>query len=57
MRAAFPIGDLHFRAFLGLPRTTTSDARRRSGGELVAGNIVAKSRGRPVDRFRLLQIT
>ena len=47
MRAAFPIGDLHFRAFLGLSRTTTRDARRRSGGELVAGNIVVKSRGRP----------
>ena len=57
MRAAFPIGDLYFRALLGLPRTTTRDARRRSGGELVAGNIVVKSRGRPLDRFRLLQIT
>jgi hypothetical protein len=45
MRAAFPIGDLYFRAFLGLSRTATRDARRRSGGELVAGNIVAKSRG------------
>ena len=57
MRAAFPIGDLYFRAFLGLSRTTTSDARRRTGGELVAGNILVKSRGRPLDRFRLLQIT
>ena len=57
MRGAFPIGDLYFRALLGLPRTTTRDARRRSGGELVAGNIVVKSRGRPLDRFRLLQIT
>jgi hypothetical protein len=33
MRAAFPIGDLPFRAFLGLSRTTTRDAHRRSGGE------------------------
>jgi hypothetical protein len=33
MHAAFPIGDLPFRAFLGLSRTTTRDAHRRSGGE------------------------
>jgi len=57
MRAAFPIGDLYFRALFGLSRTTTRDARRRTGGELVAGNILVKSRGRPLDRFRLLQIT
>jgi len=57
MRAAFPIGDLYFRAVLGLSRPTTRDARRRTGGELVAGNILVKSRGRPLDRFRLLQIT
>ena len=57
MRAAFPIGDLPFRAFLGLSRTTTRDARRRTGGELVAANIVARSRSRPLDWLRLLQIT
>jgi hypothetical protein len=55
--SAIPIGDFYFHVFLGLPRTTTRDARRRSGGELVAGNIVVKSRGRPLDRFRLRQIT
>jgi len=55
--SAIPVGDFYFHAFLGLPRTTTRDARRRSGGELVAGNIVVKSRGQPLDRFRLLQIT
>src|SRR6266850_2883433 len=57
MRAAIPIGDFYVGTFLGLSRTTTRDARRRTGGELVAGNIVVKSRGRPLDRFRLLQIT
>jgi hypothetical protein len=57
MRAAIPIGDFYFGAFLGLPRTTTRDARRRTGGELFAANIVARNRGRPLDWFRLLQIT
>jgi hypothetical protein len=57
LHAAIPIGDFYFRAFPGLPSTTTRDARRRTGGELVAGNLVEKSRGRPLDRFRLLQIT
>jgi hypothetical protein len=57
MRAAIPIGDFYCGAFLGLPGTTTRDARRRTGGELDAANIVVKSRGRPLDRFRLLQIT
>ena len=57
MRAAFPIGDFYFGTFLGLSRTTTGDARRRTGGELVAANIVARSRGRPLDWLRLLQIT
>ena len=57
MRAAIPIGDFYCDAFLGLPGTTTRDARRRTGGELVAGNILVKSGGRPLDRFRLLQIT
>ena len=33
------------------------DARRRTGGEFAAGNIVARSRGRPLDWLRLLQIT
>jgi hypothetical protein len=31
MGAAFPIGDLPFRAFLGLSSTTTRDARGHSG--------------------------
>jgi len=57
MRAAIPIGDFYCGAFPGLPRATARDARRRTGGELVAGNILVKSRGRPLDRFRLLQIT
>jgi hypothetical protein len=57
MRAAIPIGDFYCGAFPGLPRTTTRDARRRTGGELDAANIVARSRGRPLDWLRLLQIT
>jgi hypothetical protein len=55
--SAIPIGDLYFRALLGLYRTTSRDARRRTGGELVAGNLVGKARGRPLDRFRLRQVT
>jgi hypothetical protein len=57
MHAAIPIGDLYFRAFLGLSRTTTRDAHRRTGGELVAANVFVKSRGRSLDWLRLLQIT
>src|SRR6267378_4315238 len=57
MRAAIPVGDFYCGAFLRLPGTTTRDARRRTGGELVAANIVARSRGRPLDWLRLLQIT
>ena len=57
MRAAIPIGDYYCGAFPGLPRTTTRDARRRTGGELDAANIVARSRGRPLDWLRLPQIT
>jgi len=57
MRPAIPIGDFHFRALFASSRTTTSDARRRTGGEFVAGNLVERTRGRPLDRFRLLQIT
>jgi hypothetical protein len=58
MRAAIPIGDFYCGAFPGLPGTTTRDARRRTGGELVAANIFfARSRGRPLDWLRLLQIT
>jgi hypothetical protein len=56
VHAAIPIGDFYFYAFLGLSRTTR-DARRRTGGELVAANLVEKSRGRPLDWFRVLQIT
>ena len=36
MRAAFPIGDLPFRAFLGLSRTTTRDPVD-TAASLVAG--------------------
>src|SRR5437762_4699080 len=57
MRRAIPIGDFYFRALFDSSRTTTRDARRRTGGEFVAGNLVERSRGRPLDRFRLLQIT
>jgi hypothetical protein len=57
LHSAIPIGDFYFRAFLGLSSTTTRDARRRTGGELVPGNLVGKSHGRPLDRSRLLQIT
>jgi hypothetical protein len=57
MRAVIPIGDFYFGVFLGLSSITTRDARRRTGGELVPGNLVERSRGRPLDRFRLLQIT
>src|SRR6266576_4519901 len=57
MRPAIPIGDFYFRTLLASSRTTTRDARRRTGGEFVAGNLVERSRGRPFDRFRLLQIT
>ena len=56
MRAAIPIGDFYCDAFLGLPGTTTRDARRRTGGELVATNIIVRSRARPLDWLRLLQI-
>src|SRR6266480_6887522 len=52
MRAAISTGDFYFGAFLGLSRTTARDARRRTGGELVAANIVARSRGRPLDWLR-----
>ena len=57
MRAAIPIGDFYCGAFLGLPGTTTRDARRRTGGELVATNINVRNRARPLDWLRLLQIT
>jgi hypothetical protein len=57
MRPAIPIGEFYFAALLGLSRGTTRDARRRTGGELVVGNLVERSRGRPLDRLRLLQIT
>ena len=57
MRAAIPIGDFYCGAFLGLPGTTTRDARRRTGGELVATSIIIRSRARPLDWLRLLQIT
>jgi hypothetical protein len=57
MRAAIPIGDFYCGAFLGLPSRVTRDARRRTGGELVAANVFAKSRGRSLDWLRLLQIT
>src|SRR5438552_2701309 len=56
-RPAIPVGDFYFRALFASSRTTTRDARRRTGGEFVAGNLVERSRGRPLDRFRLLQIT
>jgi hypothetical protein len=55
--SAVAIGDFYFGAFLELSSTTTRDARRRTGGELVAGKLVEKGRGRPLDPFRLLQIT
>jgi len=57
MRPAIPIGDFYFRVLFASSRTTTRDARRRTGGEFVAGNLVERSRGRPLDRFHLLQIT
>jgi len=57
LHATIPIGDYYLRAFLGLSSTTTRDARRRTGGEFFARNLVEKSRGRPLDWFRLLQIT
>src|SRR5438477_12516138 len=57
MCAAIPIGDFYCGAFLGLPGTTTRDARRRTGGELVATNIIVRSRARPLDWLCLLQIT
>src|SRR5947207_4512775 len=36
-QSAIPIGNFYFHAFLGLSSITTRDARRRTGGELVAG--------------------
>ena len=57
LHATIPIGDYYFRAFLGLSSTTTRDARRRTGGEFFAGNLTEKSRGRPLDWLRLLQVT
>ena len=57
LHPAIPMGDFYFGALLGLSSTTTRDARRRTGGEFFAGNLVEKSRGRPLDWFRLLQIT
>ena len=56
-QSAIPIGNFYFHALLGLSSITTRDARRRTGGELVAGKLVGKGRGRPLDRFRLLQIS
>jgi hypothetical protein len=56
LHAAIPPGDYYFRAFLGLSSTMTHDARRRTGGEFFAGNLVEKNRGRPLDWFRLLPI-
>jgi hypothetical protein len=57
LHSAIPIGDFYFRPFLGVSSKTTRDARRRTGGEFFAGNLVEKSRGRPLDWFRLLEIT
>jgi 3D (Asp-Asp-Asp) domain-containing protein len=57
LHSAIPIGDLYLGALLGLSSRSTRDARRRTGGEVVVGNLVERSRGRPLDRFRLLQIT
>ena len=57
LHSTIPIGDFYFAALLGLSSRTTRDARRRTGGELVVEKLVETSRGRPLDRFRLLQIT
>ena len=57
LHAAIPIGNYYFRAFLGLSNKNIRDARRRTGGEFVAGNLVERNRRRPLDWFRLLQIT
>ena len=56
LRPAIAMGDFYFRVYLP-SKTTTRDARRRSGGELVTGNLVERSRGRPLDWLRLLQIS
>ena len=57
MCAALPVGGFYCAAFPGLPRGTARDARRRTGGEFVATDIVAGRHGAPLDWFRLLQIT
>ena len=49
MRAAIP-RRFYLHAFLGLTRTTSRDARRRTDGELVATNIVARE-PRPATRL------
>jgi hypothetical protein len=56
MRPAIPVGDSYFRALFASSRSVTREARRRTGGEFIAANLVERSRGRPLDRFRLLQI-
>jgi hypothetical protein len=57
LNSASPLGDLYFRAFLGPSSATGHYARRRTGGELVAGKLLGKDLGRPLDRSRLRRIT
>jgi len=55
--SAISSGNFYFGAFSWVIEVTTRDARRRTDSEFVAGNIFARSRGRPLDWLRLLQIT
>jgi hypothetical protein len=57
LHSAILISDFYCHAFLESSSRTTRDARRRTGGELIVGNLVEKNRGRPLTWLRLLQIT
>jgi hypothetical protein len=53
MRAAIPVGDFYFCAFLGSSSTIARNARRRTGGDLPLGDNFRGSRGRWLEHLRL----
>ena len=59
MRAAISDRRLLFPRFPRIIEDDRARCRRRTGSEFVAGKLklVGKGRGRPLDRFRRLQIT
>jgi 3D (Asp-Asp-Asp) domain-containing protein len=52
-----PIGSAYLRVSTGPSSAISPYARRRSGGELVAGKLVGKDLGRPLGRSRLQKMT